>query len=81
MTVNRLIRVGFGPFQLGRLAKGAIEEVPGKVLAEQLGGALPPWAATRGSAKRRGSRKGRQPAKPGALRPRPGAGKGAHRRR
>jgi 23S rRNA pseudouridine2605 synthase len=36
-TVNRLIRLSFGPFQLGGLAPGAIEQVPGKVLAEQLG--------------------------------------------
>jgi 23S rRNA pseudouridine2605 synthase len=35
--VTRLIRVSFGPFQLGALAPGAIEEVPAKVLAEQLG--------------------------------------------
>jgi 23S rRNA pseudouridine2605 synthase len=26
--VNRLIRVGFGPFQLGRLEKGVVEEIP-----------------------------------------------------
>src|ERR1700675_901896 len=35
--VTRLIRLAYGPFQLGHLAKGAIEEVLGKVLAEQLG--------------------------------------------
>ena len=35
--VSRLIRLSFGPFQLGALAPGAIEEVPAKVLAEQLG--------------------------------------------
>ena len=35
--VNRLIRLSFGPFQLGGLAPGAIDEVPAKVLAEQLG--------------------------------------------
>jgi 23S rRNA pseudouridine2605 synthase len=35
--VNRLIRLSFGPFQLGGLASGALEEVPAKVLAEQLG--------------------------------------------
>jgi 23S rRNA pseudouridine2605 synthase len=35
--VNRLIRLSFGPFQLGALAPGALEEVPAKVLAEQLG--------------------------------------------
>lgn len=35
--VTRLIRLAYGPFQLGHLAKGAIEEVPRKVLQEQLG--------------------------------------------
>ncbi len=35
--VTRLIRVAYGPFQLGHLARGAIEEVPQKVLREQLG--------------------------------------------
>ena len=35
--VTRLIRLAYGPFQLGHLAPGAIEEVPRKVLAEQLG--------------------------------------------
>lgn len=36
-TVNRLIRVSYGPFQLGRLEPGAVEEVKGRVLREQLG--------------------------------------------
>jgi 23S rRNA pseudouridine2605 synthase len=36
--VSRLIRVAFGPFQLGQMQRGDIEEVPGKVLREQLGG-------------------------------------------
>jgi 23S rRNA pseudouridine2605 synthase len=36
--VTRLIRLAYGPFQLGHLARGMIEEVPKKVLAEQLGG-------------------------------------------
>jgi 23S rRNA pseudouridine2605 synthase len=35
--VTRLIRLAYGPFQLGHLARGAIEEVTGKVLQEQLG--------------------------------------------
>ena len=39
LVVNRLIRVSYGPFQLGRLPRGAIDEVPGKVLREQLGDA------------------------------------------
>jgi 23S rRNA pseudouridine2605 synthase len=34
--VNRLIRVAYGPFQLGSLDEGAVEEVPAKVLREQL---------------------------------------------
>jgi 23S rRNA pseudouridine2605 synthase len=41
--VNRLIRVAFGPFQLGNLEAGEVREVPRKVLKEQLGeGAAPP---------------------------------------
>jgi len=40
LDVTRLIRVSFGPFQLGELAPGAIEEVPTRVLREQLGGRL-----------------------------------------
>jgi 23S rRNA pseudouridine2605 synthase len=35
--VTRLIRLAYGPFQLGRLPRGEIEEVPQKVLREQLG--------------------------------------------
>jgi 23S rRNA pseudouridine2605 synthase len=37
LAVNRLIRVSFGPFQLGELAEGAIEEVRTRILREQLG--------------------------------------------
>jgi 23S rRNA pseudouridine2605 synthase len=37
LAVNRLIRVSFGPFQLGELAVGAIEEVKTRILREQLG--------------------------------------------
>src|SRR6202167_5895270 len=37
LTVARLIRVSFGPFQLAELALGAVEEVPTRVLREQLG--------------------------------------------
>jgi 23S rRNA pseudouridine2605 synthase len=37
LSVNRLIRVSFGPFQLGDLTEGAVEEVPTRVLREQLG--------------------------------------------
>ncbi len=37
LKVNRLIRTAYGPFQLGALAMGAVEEIPRKVLKEQLG--------------------------------------------
>jgi len=37
LTVNRLIRTAFGPFQLGGLDEGGIEEVPAKQMREQLG--------------------------------------------
>ncbi len=36
LQVNRLIRMSYGPFQLGNMPKGHIEEVTGKVLKEQL---------------------------------------------
>lgn len=32
LKVNRLIRVAYGPFQLGNLAEGAVEEVPRRAL-------------------------------------------------
>ena len=37
LMVTRLIRVSFGPFQLGELAEGAVEEIRTRVLREQLG--------------------------------------------
>jgi 23S rRNA pseudouridine2605 synthase len=40
LEVNRLIRISYGPFQLGELERGTIEEVPAKVLREQLGGLI-----------------------------------------
>ena len=51
-TVTRLIRLAYGPFQLGHLARGAIEEVTGKVLQEQLGA-----GGQRASARGRNARK------------------------
>jgi 23S rRNA pseudouridine2605 synthase len=42
LSVTRLIRVAYGPFQLGQLARGEIEEVSPRVLAEQLGIGKPP---------------------------------------
>jgi 23S rRNA pseudouridine2605 synthase len=36
LVVSRLIRTSYGPFQLGQLERGAVEEVTAKVLREQL---------------------------------------------
>jgi 23S rRNA pseudouridine2605 synthase len=41
LEVSRLLRVAYGPFQLGQLPKGAVEEVNPKVLRDQLGLAAP----------------------------------------
>jgi len=35
--VNRLIRISYGPFQLGGIPKEGIEEIRGKVLRDQVG--------------------------------------------
>lgn len=40
LEVARLIRLSYGPFQLGSLPKGEVKEVPQKVLKEQLGDKL-----------------------------------------
>ena len=37
VVVNRLIRVSYGPFQLGDLAQGSVEELKSRVVREQLG--------------------------------------------
>ncbi|MBS1016378.1 pseudouridine synthase [Acetobacter persici] len=36
LHVSRLIRTSYGPFQLGALQRGELEEVPGKTLREQM---------------------------------------------
>jgi 23S rRNA pseudouridine2605 synthase len=51
LTVNRLIRTAFGPFQLGELPRGGLQEVPPNVLRDQLGGK---FEAGQVSAHRRG---------------------------
>jgi 23S rRNA pseudouridine2605 synthase len=52
LTVNRLIRISYGPFQLGDLASGAVEEVRPRIVRDQLGLAAPAGAAK--AAPRRG---------------------------
>ena len=37
LEVNRLIRISYGPFQLGELPEGAVQEIRGRTLRDQLG--------------------------------------------
>ncbi|MEP3640160.1 MAG: pseudouridine synthase [Paracoccaceae bacterium] len=37
LTVNRLIRLSYGPFQLGDLTQGTVEEVRPRIMRDQLG--------------------------------------------
>jgi len=37
LVVNRLIRVSYGPFQLGNLKAGTVEEIKSRVMRDQLG--------------------------------------------
>jgi len=38
LPVQRLIRLSYGPFQLGNLERGTVAEVPARIMREQLGG-------------------------------------------
>ncbi|WP_157016954.1 pseudouridine synthase [Mesorhizobium xinjiangense] len=40
LNVTRLIRVSYGPFQLGELAEGTVQELKGRTLRDQLGDTL-----------------------------------------
>jgi 23S rRNA pseudouridine2605 synthase len=71
LYVNRLIRISYGPFRLGDLQPGEVEEVRAKVLREQLGegadeaaGAAPRKPAPHKPAPRKSA-----PATPAAARP------------
>lgn len=65
LSVNRLIRISYGPFQLGELKSGAVEELRRKVVRDQLGLTLEDdsgEARKKPKAVQRSSR--RRPAKP-----------------
>lgn len=76
LSVNRLIRVSYGPFRLGELKPGAVEEVKPRVLRDQLGLGAPKKTPTRSrgapaspsdtEAPRKGSRRAPRPMKPRA---------------
>jgi 23S rRNA pseudouridine2605 synthase len=42
LTVNRLIRISYGPFQLGDLAPGQAEEIRPRILRDQIGALMKP---------------------------------------
>jgi 23S rRNA pseudouridine2605 synthase len=68
LVVNRLIRVSYGPFRLGDLAPGRVEEVRAKVLRDQLGlkaGEAVPGDAEPTGAKRKPAGPGKGPKGPG----------------
>jgi len=48
LKVNRLIRLAYGPFALGVLAPGAVEEVGPRVIREQLGALIAPASLPKG---------------------------------
>jgi 23S rRNA pseudouridine2605 synthase len=74
LRVNRLIRVAYGPFQLGQLAPGGLQEVTAKVLSEQVAGG--PRKARTGFAKAKP-----RPNKPGKQKAKAQGQGHAHRRR
>ena len=45
LAVTRLIRLAYGPFQLGNLPRGGLEEVPPRVMREQFGEEAKPGTA------------------------------------
>ncbi|UWQ14855.1 rRNA pseudouridine synthase [Aliiroseovarius sp. M344] len=73
LTVNRLLRVSYGPFQLGELKPGEVEEIRQRVVRDQLGmeDAKPAPVRTRKEIPRgkHGSKPGAKPAFKGAGRP------------
>ena len=87
--VSRLIRVSYGPFQLGDLESGGVELVKPRILADQLGLAAPETptgtATARKPARRRtafGPRKsGQKPVTRSSYKPSSGASRHANHRR
>lgn len=82
LEVNRLIRISYGPFRLGEMKPGEVEEVKARVLRDQLGqdpaaDDEAPKTRTRARAKPRVSREGwasAGPAKVGGIQPAKPAG-------
>lgn len=76
LDVNRLIRVSYGPFQLGELTPGGVEEVRARILREQLGiVGVDAGAPAKSPARPAGSSSGKPVAAPRPGRPARGGGK------
>ena len=75
LTVNRLIRISYGPFRLGELQPGAVEEIKGRVLRDQLG-LDPAQAGLEDEEKPRPTRisRAKGPARAGSGAPKPAGG-------
>ncbi len=69
LTVNRLIRLGFGPFLLGNLPRDSVREVSAKVVAEQLAGGKLKGSTPQREPKRAVRRRQKSPAKQSAKKP------------
>jgi 23S rRNA pseudouridine2605 synthase len=91
LKVTRLIRISYGPFQLGNLKPGAVDEVPAKAIGEQLGSRMPDAAPDAKAPRAKARGKGRVSARAKTPRATPGnterkfkprkGNAGAHRRR
>ena len=84
LATTRLIRISYGPFQLGELTPGAVVEIRGRVLRDQLGAKLAAAAHADFTAPLRPAPKP-EPAEPRRDKPvrrnKPGTAERAHRRR
>ncbi len=79
LQVNRLIRTSYGPFKLASLRPGELEELPARVLKEELGlGEEPATAVAKGARKAKCRARPSGPKAPSGQR---GGKKNAHRRR
>lgn len=79
LKVNRLIRLSYGPFQLGQLKPGAVEEIRPQILRDQLGLEKDDAAPPKPGAPKSGRKPGMGPksGKPG----KPGTPKTQHRQK
>ncbi|MCR8726706.1 pseudouridine synthase [Frigidibacter sp. ROC022] len=71
LVVNRLIRISYGPFRLGTLKPGEVEEVRQKVLREQLGLEKPDTGAGGDGRRKAAAKPGARPGRKAGPKPAP----------